>query len=349
MQKLKSRRVEINPSRFLRRSGSVSVLVLVAVWFAACGFIPNAPSDVPAATPPTPGGINFVDQSSTRGCPSEACSAILAEVAAGATTDSIPPDMTPSLQDMAKDMTKPEGTKCPRLPIADSPIWDPCIYSHGLPETAPMMVLIGDSQAWFWSRPFDTIAQNLGYRYGLAMHAACKMPLLKWTPGHGYTDEQCREWINAAIDWINQQNPAVVVVASEHPHNNVYSDEQYAAGYAGVLKQLQAPGRKLFVMGNPPIIGQDPPRCLATNVSSALKCSAPPSKAVPAHEQQATLDGARQGGAEYVNVTPFLCTPKICPSIIGKYAVFSDQFHLTTTYANRLIPVVQQAINLPHA
>ena len=74
------------------------------------------------------------------------------------------------------------------------------------------------------------------------------------------TDAQCREWKNAAIDWMKRQGPAVVLVASGN-HTGV-DDADYAAGYATVLKQMQAPGRKLFVMGDVPLLSSGPAEVL---------------------------------------------------------------------------------------
>jgi hypothetical protein len=143
---------------------------------------------------------------------------------------------------------------------------------------------------------------------------------------------------------MKTQEPAVVLVASGN-HTGI-SDADYASGYAALLTQLQGPGRKLFVMGDVPLLRQDPPRCLAAHPTSALKCATNTATAAPANEQQAALDGAHQAGAGYINLTPWLCTADLCPAIVGHYAAYQDQYHLTGTYAQALMPLVQQAIGL---
>ena len=146
------------------------------------------------------------------------------------------------------------------------------------------------------------------------------MPMVTFeTTREGVTDAQCREWKSAAIDWTNRQDPAMVLVASGN-HEGI-DDAEYAAGYATLLKQMQGPGRKLFVMGDVPLLSEDPPRCLAAHPSSALKCATETSTALPRHEQQAALDGAHKAGAGYVDLTPWLCTAQLCPAIVGHYAV----------------------------
>jgi hypothetical protein len=279
-------------------------------------------------------------------CRSPGCSDILAEVESGAKTNTIPPDLTPSLVDAVTDLRAPDGGRCSRLPLSWlKPDRQPCTFDTGAPANAPMIIVIGDSQAVMWSRTVNTMAKQLGYRFGLVSHAGCHMPMTTFdTTAEGITDAQCREWKSAAIDWLKRQDPAVVLVASgNHTGFNV---AEYAAGYAAVLKQMQAPGRKLFVMGDVPMLSQDPARCLAAHPSSALKCATKTATAVPADEEQAARDGAHRGGAGYVSLTPWLCTVDLCPSIVGHYAAYQDQFHITGTYARALMPLVQRAIGL---
>ena len=64
---------------------------------------------------------------------------------------------------------------------------------------------------------------------------------------------------------------------------------------------------------------------------------------------QSELDAALRTGARYVNVIPFLCTPYVCPDIVGHYLAYLDTFHLTSTYVHMLAPVIQQALALSHA
>ncbi len=292
------------------------------------------------------GNTSGTSPRSTGGCPAPACVDILAQVESGAKTDTIPPDLTPSLADAAADMRVPDGGQCSRLPISWlKPDRQPCIFDTGAQANAPMIILVGDSQAVMWSRTVNSIAKQRGYRFGLVFHYGCHMPLVTFdTTREGVTDAQCREWKYAAIDWIKRQDPAMVLVASGN-HAGI-KDTDYADGYAAVLKRMRGPGRKLFVMGDVPLLSQDPPRCLAAHPSSALKCATKTATAAPSDEEQAAVDGAQRAGAGYVNLTPWLCTADLCPAIVGHYVAYQDQFHLTGAYTQVLMPLVQQAIGL---
>ena len=174
-------------------------------------------------------------------CPSPACPDILAQVESGAKTDTIPPDLTPSLADAAADLRVPDGGQCSRLPISWlKPDRQPCIFDTGAPANAPMIILIGDSQAVMWSRTVNSIAKQLGYRFGLVSHPGCHMPMTTFdTTAEGVTDAQCREWKNAAIDWMKRQDPAMVLVASGN-HTGI-NDADYADGYAAAAEADAGP------------------------------------------------------------------------------------------------------------
>lgn len=68
------------------------------------------------------------------------------------------------------------------------------------------------------------------------------------------------------------------------------------------------------MIGEVPALKEDAPRCLAAKESSALKCATAASEAI-----SAGVYAAQQAGAEYVNITPRLCTEDLCPAIIGRY------------------------------
>ena len=55
---------------------------------------------------------------------------------------------------------------------------------------------------------------------------------------------------------------------------------------------------------------------------------------------------ASQVHAKFVNVIPWICTKSECPQVIGKFDVYEDPFHLTSSYANYLSSVLGIALGL---
>jgi len=357
MPKIRVLRSGVASMKLCRAGSKAAVVAALVIVVGACGGNPQdaqGTQGTHALVRPSSGATawqDFVQASSTSGCPSPACSDILAQVQTGATTRTVPSDLTPSLQDAANDLLTPDGGNCSQLPMSGlDRAYQPCVFDAGAPPSAPMMILIGNSRAVMWSRALLALASQLGYRFGFVQHEGCSMPRVEHPTHTGSVSAaECKEWEDSAVNWVNQQNPAVVLVASGPDLSDQVSPAELASGYAATLKELQGPGRKLFVLGEVPRLSEDPPRCLAAHSSSALKCATPPSEATSPDELQAGVDAARQSGAGYVNLTPWLCTSDVCPAIVGHYLAYRDQVHLTTTFAEALVPVFQQAINIGHA
>ena len=359
----------------MRRIGSnAAVAVAVVVTLVACGS--NTASGPGPLRLPSHGSSNssagwqdFLASSSTggwtSGCPSQACTDILALLQAGVATRRVPPDLTPTLEEGSNDtqpgapryqIQAPAGGNCSDLPVSGLvPAFQPCVFDAGAPPTAPSIMLIGNSRALMWSRSVLALATRLGYRFGFVQHEGCSMVRVEENSPSDAAVE-CKTWEDAAINWVNQQNPAVVLVASGPDLNSEWklngktlTPAELTTGYAAALQELAAPGRKVFVLGDVPALKEDAPRCLAANESSALKCATAASEAISADENKAGVDAAQQAGAGYVNLTPWLCTEDLCPAIIGRYLAYRDQRHLTTAFTEALSPVLEQAINIGHA
>lgn len=295
------------------------------------------------------------------GCPSTACTEVLQQVAAGAKVKSIPSDLTPSLANAAADIKVPPGGTCSSSGVAAFSTYAPCIYPAAS-STAPKIVLLGESHAWQWSQSVDAVAQRVGDSFALLFHSSCTTVLtaaalpIDGHEGQAPTGAQCVQWLKAAITWINNYKPQMVIVVASNQFAKQY-EPTYLIGLTEVFKRLQSPGRKLVMLGDlpnppgeipPPI--QDAPECLAAHESSVKSCNLSEPTAVKPILQNG--DFAKEQtvvklvGASFINVIPWFCTKTVCPTIIGKYEVYEDVAHATTTYSLFLSPVLQVALGL---
>jgi hypothetical protein len=344
------------PRRECRRAvvaGAVFVVLFAAL--SACGSTAASVSTggVPTTVAVFPGTSSFLSLATPgvhSGCPSAACAAVLKLVAAASSITKIPSDLQPQLQDAAKDLLRPTGLRCVQLPqFLDS---NPCTRTYSSNPSAPMMVLLGDSHAWMWSTTVASIAQRTGYNFTLIYKSSCKIPLVAFadTPG-GPSNAQCTQWKNAAIAWINQNHPKLVLVAASD-HTPTASDGKpmgqhvYSDGLASLLEKVSAKGRRVVILGDIPELSQDPPTCLAAHESSAGSCSTPVEDAAPVDKQGAEVAAALKAGASFIYVVPWFCTTSTCPAVIGSFDVYQDDYHATSTYANSLSEVLQHALNL---
>ena len=64
----------------------------------------------------------------------------------------------------------------------------------------------------------------------------------------------------------------------------------------------------------------------------------------PLAEEERTA--ALSTGSLYVNPRPWLCS-RVCTPIVDRYLVYTDQFHITSTYAQFLENVLAHAVGFP--
>jgi hypothetical protein len=293
-------------------------------------------------------GYSLGTPGTNSGCPSKACSSVLASVAKAAKMRSLPSNLTPSLSKAAKDLLVPAGGTCGGLPPGLG-AQAPCTYESPSGPSAPRMVLFGESHAWQWSRTVASIAAKADYSLGFIYHTACfisltdlQLPVDDSTLNAYDAPSACHRWLEAAIQWINNYNPSVILVAAQPGWDGF--EGTFLRGLLQVLNALKAPGRRIALIGGVPHLSRLAPDCLAAHESNVQACSSPESSAVETGIIRGEMAVTASVGAHYINDIPWLCTKKVCPAVIGHYEVYQDQSHITSTYANYLAPVLTAAL-----
>jgi hypothetical protein len=340
-----------------RRRIFVGVITSVLITtLAACGSSTSSStaSSSTATTSASAASVLAVP-SPKSGCPSAACSAVVAAVESGTHLQALPAGLTPSLADASSDLHAPQGGTCGTLPIPGvDPAYEPCVYGS---STAPSrIVLLGDSHAWQWATAVASIAQSTNASFGLLYHASCFVTLTapslpqNGTLGQAPTGETCNQWTKAAIKWINNFNPQMVIVVGYEPPLPA-TQKTYSTGLVELFQQLQAPGRQLALIGQNPGVGvtgmsQSTANCLAAHESDVQACTTPESAAVSPLVMATEQAAASQAHARFVNMIPWACTQTQCPAVIGNFVVYQDPYHMTSTYAHSLSTVLGIALGL---
>ncbi len=332
-----------------RRRMLIGAAPIIIATLVAYG-LSSSPST--AATSST-NAATYAEPGVDSGCPSKACSIELAAVASSARLKTLPTDLTPTLTQAPTDLEIPPGGVPGSLGIPGlSPLYEPFVY--GSSSATSRIVLIGDSHAWQWSTAVASIAQQDGAQFGLVFHAGCYVTLtasslgLNGLPGAVPSGKTCDQWTEAAIKWINGFKPTTVIVVG-YENNTVSTQAIYRAGLVKLFDEIQSPGRHLVLLGPGPYnlnwLQAGAP-CLARHESDVQACAAPEPEEVFPFVIRTMQQVADQVHARYVNVIPWLCTTAECPEVIGKYEVYEDPYHLTSTFAASLSPVLGIALGL---
>jgi hypothetical protein len=345
--------------------GGLTLTVMITL--AACSSAASSPpkSTTPPTTTPTTTASTVASTTTTgssatpaiastvaalttpgpqSGCPSAACSTITSQVAASTHLQQIPANLTPPLQNAGTDLVAPANCVKSSLDITVAPVNEPCTV--GTNASAPDIVLFGDSHALMWATSLATIAQRVGDRFTLLDYEACRLPIGVPFPN---LPANCAAWRQAAVDWIKQTHPALVVLSSIYNPgggNPASAYQQFSTGWETLLSDITIPGTRLAMIGSIPVLTQDGPTCLAAHESSIRSCSTPASRAVLTKTLAAEQTAVAKESTSFVNPTPWLCTGTVCPAVVGQFTAYQNQFHITSTYGNYLSHVLAGALSL---
>jgi peptidoglycan/LPS O-acetylase OafA/YrhL len=271
-----------------------------------------------------------------------------ATIAESVNLPSVPGNLTPELDRAAKDKPRYYREGCSG-DFADAEVKKPCAYGDLSSPTT--VVLFGDSHAGHWFPALEAAARQWHWKLVVVTKSACTaadgiihLPQLK----REFTE--CGQWRRDAWRYTRSLRPAMVVVASTYPSNELLGvtgsqDDAWAAAWKRSIGQLSAPGSKVFFVNDTPWMAGSAPDCLSAHADEPSACVRDRTSAVNMPERRRLLeDTARAAGATVIDPMPWFCTPAQCPPVIGNILVYRDQHHITTAYSRLLAPLLADAL-----
>ena len=271
--------------------------------------------------------------------------AVLHEAAAASSITKVPATIEPGLAQAAGDWGGRPNDRCtPTVAQSSEPI---CVL--GDPNGRKEMVVLGDSHALMWLEALNSIAAQAHWKLIDLGKPSCPAEIVTPInpPGIGPSGGRytiCDKFHQWAIRWVNQAQPNLLVITQESD-TFYFNAKQWGTGMSALLKDIKSPKTRKVVLGNIPQLPKDPPACLAAHINDVQACAAPRAVAVSPFTQVERA-AARQGGAGYVDTTPWFCSAT-CPPIVGNYEVYLDRPHITATYSMYLRGVLAQALLHP--
>lgn len=288
---------------------------------------------------------------SQSGCPSSACATVLSDVAQGTHVKKVPGKLTPSLEGTSTDILFP-----PTMPGCGLGLtgYKQPSCTDGSTKAAARIALIGDSEAQTWSIGLDVAARRDGYSIMSLAKSECPVAEVSiQLPYDNSPYPSCAQFLSYAIKRINSFDPSIVVVSTlamqfKNLKGRDISASKYTSAVVSAIDELKAPGRKIYVLGDPPHQNVSPPICLAAHESDVAACTESPKAAFSSYGtwQDALRSAALKAGANYVNVVPWFCTSKSCPLVVNDIEVYLDYGHMTSTYGVFLSSVLASALHL---
>jgi peptidoglycan/LPS O-acetylase OafA/YrhL len=223
-----------------------------------------------------------------------------------------------------------------------------CVFGD---SSSPVtVVLMGDSHAAHWFAAMQPIAEDEGWKLVSMVKAGCAtagVPIFE--PQSGRESETCASWRQASLRRIEALHPTAVVLASSvgpvkgpgRP-GGYLSYSQWEAGNRRTLGTLDSAGVRTILLRDSPRPGFDVPVCLSRAAYRDLpldRCHLSRDVAVDSGSFAAEQRAAR--GLSHVSLVDFtdlICDATDCPVLRDSMVVYSDDNHLTATYARSIAP-----------
>lgn len=84
--------------------------------------------------------------------------------------------------------------------------------------------------------------------------------------------------------------------------------------------------------------------CVAANEDEVTACAEPAAEVLHTHEDPVIAAFRQHPDVHHIDLTPWLCPEGTCPAVIGRTLVYSDNNHLTQTYARSLAQALERQL-----
>lgn len=227
---------------------------------------------------------------------------------------------------------------------------------HGDPNGSRTAVIYGDSHAAMWIPSFDLIGKSSDWKIIQLNKPGCvapDFPTYSNVLGREYTE--CSEYRDWAIAKIAEINPDLVIVTSAYDGSLRSTGTEGTAdgvpaawedGLGLTLDAIVPNAGRVIVLGDQAYPTEAGINCLEANPSDVRKCGDSVDDAVHVEHNAMEANVAKEHGAEYVDITKWMCTDDFCPAVIGGITVHRDRMHINETFAIYLSEVLGNATGM---
>ncbi|GAB4083711.1 acyltransferase family protein [Myceligenerans cantabricum] len=201
-------------------------------------------------------------------------------------------------------------------------------------DPARTIVILGASHAYQWEPTLDLIAQSNDWRLLTIGKGGCRVAVYE------SMDTDCARWARDAItEVIRLQPDAVFVSGTRTAYDKSY--ERVLPGQVDAWKELDAAGVRTVAIRDSPRFPVDPVVCVEEYGPTAPECNKPRTQTFTTPNPLRVMMKKKLGSvpAAGIDMSNWLCTPTICPAVVGNIMVYRDKGHITATYSRELAPM----------
>ncbi|HEX2085002.1 MAG TPA: SGNH hydrolase domain-containing protein [Solirubrobacteraceae bacterium] len=229
----------------------------------------------------------------------------------------------------------------------------PCAFGVPQEQASETIALIGDSHAAHWRAALDHVMAAKRW-YGISMtKAGCPLSTAVSDLPQPL-ERECIRWKRQLFEWFGRHPEVTTVITSNHTGGKVVGAkgrdyQAHVEGYTQALAQLPPTVQRIFSIRDVPRNTRNSMDCVAEAIRR--RRNAGPACAVPrryALKRDPAKPAARRSDprrVQFIDMTHFMCSSRLCLPVIGGALVHKDQTHLTRVFATTLGPYLLRYVD----
>lgn len=216
-----------------------------------------------------------------------------------------------------------------------------CEDPHPPTEPKKTIMLAGGSHAGHWYNGLLLVAEQNDWELVVADKDGCR-----FRHTENVDTDACSRWNSNFAETVAEQEPDVVITTGTNIGRSG-STENVPEGAPDRWEEILGTGAELLLIRGTSRPDEDVPECLAEH--GPIDACGP---TFEQYDEEGLLSEYSNNweGLYDIDLTPRICPNGSCPPVLGNVAVYRDNSHLSSYYAETLAPYIDQEIRaaMPH-
>jgi peptidoglycan/LPS O-acetylase OafA/YrhL len=225
-------------------------------------------------------------------------------------------------------------------------------------QSNKVVTVLGDSKAQQWLPVLDELGVKHGWKIIVLVKSGCSPAFINpYLVYLGREYHECNTWRKSALDKLLEVQPELVVVShysgysiSELGTKRDATKADYLTGYELLNQQLLSLDTKLLFIRDNPQFPISIPKCLSRAVGAeGLIDELCVFSEVDVEFRKFVFDAAKsvfdtKAAAQFLDLTPFYCEQRRCPSFKHNIVRYTDRHHLSYDFTKQLSPIIEDRL-----
>jgi peptidoglycan/LPS O-acetylase OafA/YrhL len=226
---------------------------------------------------------------------------------------------------------------CTDANVPSDPLLAGCLQNDRPGTVTKRIAMLGDSHAQQYMAALGPIAEQHGWEVVTLLKGNCR-----FGAESAERDQECNDFNRASAAYVLEHRPdAVFTVASLTLEEAPFETE--VPGYIDGIRQFTDAGIDVVGVRDNPRFAINMPECVQKNGPKAPQCNAPLNESLAESSPLDTYRG-QVDRLHLMDLSDFICAGGICPAVVGNVYVYKDDNHLTKTYVQSMIPMIEQRL-----